>query len=510
MREQFVGQEVAAGAVLPLLDELISRGHYPNTLLSPDELRTDGLRISWGQALIILDAAETHLTPLELEAIGGSALSTPRYRSRLNLARWLLTLEDAFRFMVFPHEVIDYGCIRAAVRTRPGDIQITALLEDGYEPSSAFFRVMIGAAKQLPRLMGVDDAHVDGRLSGRSMQYRISYSVKSVYFQKIRARLSRWLRTTYCAFHMDNAYQELIQRTIDLEAVTVARDRIQSALSLEQTEHARRMQHLAEVIVEYDDLNQIVYLSPNAERLFGYSVATLRENPFIILPAEDRRLAEMFFENPQQTNSGVYPISAVHASGKVMEIEVAISHFVDQNLRDRWIATLRDVSSRRLEGTALRSKVEQQERRKAHEVDSIVGASARTHTAASPDTSHRESASVDAQTLLLADDDQRTQRIGRKILEHAGYRVVCVEDGTGVLPELAESQVSGILLDVEMPNMGGIEVYRELLQVDPKMPVVFVSGDPGRLRSEFPSAPVVGKPFRAEDLLAAVREAVAA
>ena len=63
-------------------------------------------------------------------------------------------------------------------------------------------------------------------------------------------------------------------------------------------------------------------------------------------------------------------------------------------------------------------------------------------------------------TLLVADDDRAVLSHIRSGLKDAGYRFVEASDGTQVLTALRTEPPDLLLMDVEMPGMGGVEVCR--------------------------------------------------
>jgi diguanylate cyclase (GGDEF)-like protein len=64
------------------------------------------------------------------------------------------------------------------------------------------------------------------------------------------------------------------------------------------------------------------------------------------------------------------------------------------------------------------------------------------------------------QTLLVADDDRTVRAQVRDGLDLQGYRFVEASDGAEVLTALRVEKPDLLLMDVEMPGMGGVEVCR--------------------------------------------------
>lgn len=80
--------------------------------------------------------------------------------------------------------------------------------------------------------------------------------------------------------------------------------------------------------------------------------------------------------------------------------------------------------------------------------------------------------------VLVVDDDEFQCVLLKKMLEESGFVVYKASDGHNALEQLEKLRPDFILLDVVMPNMGGIEVLKQLKN-DPELadiPVIMVSG----------------------------------
>jgi len=111
--------------------------------------------------------------------------------------------------------------------------------------------------------------------------------------------------------------------------------------------------------------------------------------------------------------------------------------------------------------------------------------------------------------VLFVEDEPAVRRLGRRILERAGYRVIEANDGEAALSALARADepVHAVVTDVVMPRLGGAELARRLRAAHPALPILFVSGypdDPGR-RLDLPRSEVLHKPYSADALLSRLR-----
>ena len=117
------------------------------------------------------------------------------------------------------------------------------------------------------------------------------------------------------------------------------------------------------------------------------------------------------------------------------------------------------------------------------------------------------------ETILFAEDLAPLRALGEEVLTSQGYRVLLASNGVEALERARNFRGSIDLLvtDVVMPEMGGIELARELLAARPGTPIIFCSGfaeyDPGS--DGFPRDAIrVPKPYSPETLLRTVRSAL--
>lgn len=118
---------------------------------------------------------------------------------------------------------------------------------------------------------------------------------------------------------------------------------------------------------------------------------------------------------------------------------------------------------------------------------------------------------LDQLTVLVVDDDPDVRQFLTDSLEGLGYRVISAEDGQKCLSALKTTTPDVVLLDFAMPGMNGAEVADRIRADHPDLLVVFASGysdSAAIIESIGPSATVLKKPFRIDDLDSALRKAV--
>ena len=78
--------------------------------------------------------------------------------------------------------------------------------------------------------------------------------------------------------------------------------------------------------------------------------------------------------------------------------------------------------------------------------------------------------------ILVVDDDRMAQRLVQKALEFEGYRVELASTGQEALDKVRTWKPHLVLLDVNMPELDGIETLKYLRQQPEYISTLFVSG----------------------------------
>ncbi len=80
--------------------------------------------------------------------------------------------------------------------------------------------------------------------------------------------------------------------------------------------------------------------------------------------------------------------------------------------------------------------------------------------------------------ILIVDDEKLIRWSVRRQLEEWDYSAIEAESGTGGLAQIRSESPDLILLDVRLPDLGGIDVLREVKQNHVATPVIMITGDP--------------------------------
>lgn len=113
--------------------------------------------------------------------------------------------------------------------------------------------------------------------------------------------------------------------------------------------------------------------------------------------------------------------------------------------------------------------------------------------------------------VLIVDDEDFVTVLAERVLADAGYRVVTASDGFKALDiyRKLKDEIALVILDFTMPVMDGADVFNELREIDPQVPVVLSSGfaEQDRLRGMLSHGLLgfIPKPYNQQKLLTQIR-----
>jgi PAS domain S-box-containing protein len=110
-----------------------------------------------------------------------------------------------------------------------------------------------------------------------------------------------------------------------------------------------------------------------------------------------------------------------------------------------------------------------------------------------------------ASKILVAEDHPVNQQLFRTILDKLGYDSTLADNGRQALEKAAAGKFDLVFMDMQMPEMDGLEAARELRRLGHTMPIIAVTANVMKEeREECFAAGMNGflpKPFRAKDLI---------
>lgn len=118
----------------------------------------------------------------------------------------------------------------------------------------------------------------------------------------------------------------------------------------------------------------------------------------------------------------------------------------------------------------------------------------------------------ESSNLLIVDDERSIRLSLRTILSNFGFDIVEAARGEEALALVRSAQFDAVLLDINMPGMGGIEVCRIMRKASPRLPIVMLTVQGGEDRKvealDAGADDYITKPFQLRELTARLRAAV--
>jgi two-component system cell cycle sensor histidine kinase/response regulator CckA len=118
--------------------------------------------------------------------------------------------------------------------------------------------------------------------------------------------------------------------------------------------------------------------------------------------------------------------------------------------------------------------------------------------------------------ILVVDDEQVVRDVVNRVLTGEGYKVETVDNAADALKKIESKKYNLILVDIKMPGMNGVELYKRIQKIAKPLVrrVVFITGDiMGADTEKFLSETKVAhieKPFDAEQLIREVKRTLTA
>ncbi len=77
--------------------------------------------------------------------------------------------------------------------------------------------------------------------------------------------------------------------------------------------------------------------------------------------------------------------------------------------------------------------------------------------------------------ILIIDDDQQLGLSFAKILSQEGYKTANAFTGREGIEAVKNNRPDVVILDIRLPDMGGLEVFEVIHEIFPKLPVIIIT-----------------------------------
>lgn len=84
-------------------------------------------------------------------------------------------------------------------------------------------------------------------------------------------------------------------------------------------------------------------------------------------------------------------------------------------------------------------------------------------------------------TILLVDDDPSVRQMIGRVLANEGYLVLCAANGAEALGTATANHIDLVLLDINMPVLGGWDTFERLTAENPLVAIIVITARPNQL-----------------------------
>lgn len=134
----------------------------------------------------------------------------------------------------------------------------------------------------------------------------------------------------------------------------------------------------------------------------------------------------------------------------------------------------------------------------------------RSFQTAAPAEPVAERAPLEGRHILVAEDNLLNQKVAFRLLQQAGASVTLAENGVAALQQLQEHNFDCVLMDIQMPEMDGLNATRKIRDMGSGIPIIAMTAS--ALRGDRERCLLTGmneyisKPFVPEDLFRKIQE----
>jgi nitrogen regulation protein NR(I) len=117
-------------------------------------------------------------------------------------------------------------------------------------------------------------------------------------------------------------------------------------------------------------------------------------------------------------------------------------------------------------------------------------------------------------TILIIDDDDQLRISFERLLKEEGYQVRTAASGEAGIRMLSDAIPDLVVLDVRLPGMNGLETFRQIHLIEPKLPVIIMTAfgttETAIEATKMGAFDYVIKPFDIPQMLSTIRQALEA
>ena len=117
-------------------------------------------------------------------------------------------------------------------------------------------------------------------------------------------------------------------------------------------------------------------------------------------------------------------------------------------------------------------------------------------------------------TILIIDDDDQLRISFERLLKEEGYGVRTAASGESGIRMIADAIPDLVLLDVRLPGMNGLEAFKQIHRIEPKLPVIIMTAfgttETAIEATKMGAFDYVIKPFDVPQMLSTIRQALEA
>lgn len=113
--------------------------------------------------------------------------------------------------------------------------------------------------------------------------------------------------------------------------------------------------------------------------------------------------------------------------------------------------------------------------------------------------------------ILVAEDEADLREILKVTLEQEGYRAILASDGDEAIKKIEEKSFQMALIDMKMPGVNGKELVSKIKQINPRVPIVIVTGSPDfkeEMSLKKQTYEYIYKPFKLNELVKIIERAL--